>query len=358
MANERQNCQYITIARGLLILVIAVAHGAIPQIRRSSGSAGIFWYLAYSVGLPVFIAFSGFLFEQGLESYRRQGYARFLWRKFTSLMLPYFSISFLTYFAIALLYRLSPFDELMTRYGFVPQSPATVIHAILTLEDTLTRHLWFCYTLFLIFTVSYPLASFFRTLAGLLPAFLLFLVAIAYPESLPKLAERVCHYLVFFHLGRRLRDADALFAPRLIPIHAAATAAIFTAMELLGTQRFGIFAGLFNFGLSFFGTVCFIGISRLLIGRPPERHLAFLGEYSYDIYLIHQPFLTAGAAGALFALAPCAPAWPIMLAAAGVGVIVSLLIGRFVLRPVPVLRTVFLGMGGAWRYKKRDSAKP
>ncbi|MBQ6558167.1 MAG: hypothetical protein IJL81_02215, partial [Clostridia bacterium] len=68
-----------------------------------------------------------------------------------------------------------------------------------------------------------------------------------------------------------------------------------------------------------------------------------LGMYSYDIYLIHAPFLVSGMMGILLAYSPL-PSYVCSAAVTVVGLALPYVISRFVIRKLPLLSFILLGM--------------
>lgn len=355
MTGQREYFDHITLSRGFGILAVAMAHAAIPSVRGNDAAAAHFWYLAYSIALPVFICLSGHLFEKGLANYRRKGFGAFVRGKFAALMIPYFAFSLLAYGGVAAGARFPRIDALLERFHFAPRGAWEAAVETLTLDNIMAKHLWFCYTLFLIFAVSYPLQRFLKSLPGLALAFLLYLVSIAYHDDLPALAERVFHYLLFFHAGRRISAVDAWLRPRFMPLHFLVGAGTYIVMEVVGTRNIGFFGGTLSFILGAAGVLFFLALARILTRAPAAWPLDKLGEYSYDIYLLHQPVLTAGTAGLLQYRFPWLPPWAIIVAAAAFGITASFLLGRYLIRPSPLLRRVLLGMKTRDRYARADA---
>lgn len=337
-------------------MAIAMAHAAIPSIRGDNAPVLHFWYLTYSIALPIFVCLSGYLFEKRLPIYLSGGYGVFVRGKFMALMVPYFAFSLLAYGGVFAGAGNAKIAILLERFHFAPRGIRQAVIEMLTLDDILSKHLWFCYTLFLIFAISYPLQRILKSLPGLTVALLLYLVSIAYHDNLPALFERVFHYLLFFHAGRWLDSIETWFRPRLMPLYLIAGAGTYTVMEVVGTRNIGFFGGTLNFILGAAGVLFFVTLSRVLSSRRAAWPIDRLGEYSYDIYLLHQPVLTAGTAGILQYRFPWLPPWTTIVTAATVGIVSSYLLGRYIIRPVPILRRILLGMKTPSRYRANRTA--
>lgn len=350
MTTKQNLFDYITLARGFGIAGVIIAHAVIPNIREPGSSPARFWYLAYAITLPLFMSIAGYLFERGLPKYLKQGYIVFMRGKFMGLMVPYIVFLSIAYIGIAVGSHRPFIATMLERFHFYPRGVWEAVIEMLTLENLISKHLWYCYTLFLVFAVSYHLRAFLKTIPGLVFVFFLYLVSTAYPLELPSLAERVFHYLIFFHLGRWMGVAEKLFRPCWLPLYFCLAAGVYMLIDAGSVQFFGFFGGTFVCLLGIFGALFFITLSRVLASVRAAWVMNTLGEYSYDIYLIHQPVLTAGTAGMLWVFFKTLAPWTIVAIASMTGALSSYLIGRYIIRPIPVLRHYLLGMKSYSRY--------
>ena len=63
MTNQKR-LDYIDIAKGIGIILVVFAHTLVPQIRGNSTFAYFLWIFIYNFHMPLFLFFSGWLFEK------------------------------------------------------------------------------------------------------------------------------------------------------------------------------------------------------------------------------------------------------------------------------------------------------
>jgi peptidoglycan/LPS O-acetylase OafA/YrhL len=342
MDQAKPKLEYVTLAKGMAILMVVFWHALVPPIRQSHETVLLVWNLGITVWVGVFMALAGLLFERNLPKYRAGGGGRFLRNKFKTLMIPYFTLSLVAYAVIGLCLKVPFTAAILAQGGYAGRSAGGMVFEILTNQGHIDKHLWFCYTLFLIFALTWALPAFWKKPAGLA---LLTAAGLATPVgTLPELADLTLRYMVFFNLGRNPALVDRLASPKGLGCAAALLAVAGAAWA--GWPGWpdppypAANAVVLVKGLA--GAAMVIGLAKRLEGRRGRRPLLAAGEYSYDMYLGHQPFLTSGTAGALLA----ATDWPplaVAAAAFAVGLSGSVLASRLVLRKVNFLRKAVLG---------------
>jgi peptidoglycan/LPS O-acetylase OafA/YrhL len=339
MNQAKPKLEYVTLAKGAAIIMVVFWHALVPPIRQSHGTVLLIWSLGGPVWLGVFMALAGRLFERNLPKYRAGGGGRFLLNKFKALMIPYLTLSLVSYAVIGLCLTMPFTAAILAQGGYAGRSAGEMVFEILTNQGHIDKHLWFCYTLFLVFALTWALPAFWKKPAGLT---LLAAAGLATPAgTLPELVDLTLRYMVFFNLGRIPALVDRCTSPKGLGCSAAVLAAVGPVWAGWPDPPYpAANAVVLVQGLA--GAAVVIGLARLWEGRRWRRPLLAAGEYSYDIYLVHQPFLTSGTAGALLA----ATDWPplaVAAAAFAVGLSGSVLASRLVLRKVKFLRKAVLG---------------
>jgi peptidoglycan/LPS O-acetylase OafA/YrhL len=339
MTRAEKKLEYVTLAKGIAILMVVFWHTLVPPIRQSRETVLLIWSMGGHVWVGAFMALAGCLFERNLPKYRAGGGSRFLLNKFKTLMIPYLTLSLVAYAVIGLCLKMPFTAAILAKGGYAGRSAGEMIFEILTNQGHIDKHLWFCYTLFLVFALTWALPAFWKKPAGLA---LLAAAGLATPTGiLPELADLTLRHMLFFNLARNPALVDRVTSPRGLGYSAALLAAV-SAVWAGWPEPPSPAANAVVLVHGLAGAAAVIGLARLLEGRHGRRPLLAAGEYSYDIYLVHQPFLTSGTAGALLA----ATDWPplaVMAAAFAAGLCGSVLASRLVLRKVKFLRKAVLG---------------
>ena len=75
--------------------------------------------------------------------------------------------------------------------------------------------------------------------------------------------------------------------------------------------------------------------------KPIVKSLSFFSDYSYDIYLIHQPFIVSGVCGIMLKMNM--PIILIIIIGTALGIGLPILISKLIIRKSKILSLLFLG---------------
>jgi fucose 4-O-acetylase-like acetyltransferase len=338
--------------RGLAILLVVLGHLFPSPVRREWPWTVVVYRFVYDFHMPLFFLLSGYLFHRktlaGAASL--SGWLSMLRGKARTLLVPYLAISVLSYAGLHVARSLGGRPAaLLERAGYPETSLLEAVRQILTTRDHVDNHLWFVYCLFLVFAIAPPVDA-LRRRVGELPllcaAALLGLAASLHVLPDAFALTQVGLYLFYFLLGGSFaRRAGGLAGipvstPLLLLVFFVCNAACVVLYLLLGGDR-GMGPTRVAWALLLLptGASAAILLFRLAVALERTRLasvLASLGDYSYDIYLLHQPFLVSGGLGMLlFAFrVPLAVALPLAFLA---GILVPVGVSRFALRRSRVL---------------------
>lgn len=238
-------------------------------------SVTLFREVIWTVHIPVFLYFNGYVFALGGFSRGKGGKLPFLKKKLFTLGIPYVFFSFL-YIAINALSGSANHQNNFSDFFLIWKTPVA--------------QYWYLYALFFLF-------AFWVLWEGLLPPFAIALasVGVGYLASFLSLPlgpfEAVFSSALPFALGVLFPLKHLEKIPRwgklcTVLLHALA-AAILVRKGLL--SRLGIKEGMWILGIV--ASICLVS----LLGEIPalSRFLSFVGRHSFPIYLTHTIF-TAG----------------------------------------------------------------
>jgi len=323
---------WILIGKGIGIILVVAGH-FFPD------GSPFYWAegraVVYAFHMPLFFLLSGYLYVQGKYPYRQ-----LVLNKAKRLLYPFVTVA-LTYFLIKYLAGLAAHLD-------HPVDLDSVYALIVDPVKSFVPLLWFVHALFIIFVV-YPLARRFLGSATLLV--LLVVVNAAFGSKFPVIGKALAN-VPYFALGVLLRERPRLLAVAIGPSlkHLASAAAIFAAgclLALPGTDGFPT-NYLVQAFLAVAGTVLVLDLSMALARRGDARvprTLAALGYYSMTIYLFHTLFESSVRVAFLRIAPHVAGAFPVVaLSAIAVGIVVPVMLEKYLLRRWRPTRKFVLGM--------------
>lgn len=340
------------------IFLVVLGHSIVPQIRESVPAAKFLWIFIYNFHMPLFFFLSGLLFERGLPRYTSKG--KFILNKFKFLMVPYFVFSILSYTLVSALSRIAPFAGVLRSGGYYAAGIKEAAAQILTYGNHIDRHLWFVFSLFIIFTLNILFPKAMRS-----KAMLLILLALYVSKRYLRyygILDYTASDLFFFSFARAVYGKrSVILRPR---IRILAVLAVFVTSNCIHcffymTGMPSGFAGaviyLIRCLCSVSGILLVCTLADFLSGKRASRPLKAMGLYSYDIYLMHTPFLVAGLMGLLLSYTKL----PVPLscaAATAAGIFLPLAASKFIIRRIPFLSVPLLGKNYRKTAVKQDGA--
>ncbi len=277
----------VDIARGIGIFFVVLGH-SIKQTQVSAGWIRILTYIIYSFHMPLFFCLSGFVSAKILSMKRKERQSYVISRA-RRLLVPYF--------VIGLLYI--PIKLRMSDMAVRPFSVQDIWKILIGQNPDVS--LWFLYILFLIELICAVLVNTYNFRSIWYGSFFLS-VAIYWAN----LDLRTAKYLFFFLMGiwvrlkfedsRKAGYEDAMDGQDLLAFLALVTD-IFAIVFLYRTT---ITVTMMLTSLCGIYLVLWVS-SRLVYNIDGEKRklgrgtgwLLLLGLYSMDIYILHEPIMTA-----------------------------------------------------------------
>ena len=299
---------YVDIARGIGIILVVVGHAITKDMTLNNSIADIVRFLIYTIHMPLFFIISGYLFESNLQKYQGYAQSRYIADKFKSLMIPYIIFS-VTNYSVVVIGKQIPVvsDIVMSQWGgYLNRGIWQTIISILTYENHLDGHLWFCYLLFLVLVINRTILrkkTYVSTVILLGLYYINYLLVYLYGSNvLPDLIRRLMHYLIIFSVGRHVYARQVFFKEKrkiflVLGILSFVLISIFRGSNLELLQRlltpcveiaFGVFL---LFAFSDGEDNAYDNPLRKLTGETLE----YFGnsQLSFAIYLLHMPFMVS-----------------------------------------------------------------
>lgn len=270
---------YIDIAKAVCIILVVVGH--FNPVTAPGWWADVFRVI-YSFHMPVFMFLSGLLYSltrkpsHYLSLSSPSGYGSFVWKKFRRLMIPYFVASIVIIAIKFAIQSVIPIKNAVSPYALVEMfwKPSAAIH------------LWFLWTLMLIFLIVPLVKSVYYRYFLLVVSSVLWIADLRFPGifALDKLPQMMVFFLCGDFAGEHKFRCGNVTGYLLVILFA-------------GLEAAGIFfpatRGLLGKVLPFLGIVSVVFLSRKIASAPSgwlSRPLLCIGRCSFFIYLFHTTF--------------------------------------------------------------------
>lgn len=341
MASKNEDFQFVNIARGIAIILVVLGHTIIPQMRQMSLPAKYIYDFIYSFHMALFAMLSGFLFEQGLIRYENKGMAIFIKDKGLTLLLPYLSFSIISYIGINAAMLIPKLASILERSGYSPSTLLSAVFEILTYENHIDKHLWFIYSLFIVFLISYPFRRLTKKPIMIVIIFILYVLL--HNSNCPVIIDLAIFLLIFFTFARHIHLLDKLTDNRIkTAIYGIILVSIFIFYSNSTITIFGL-RYFIRLILQIAGSLFCIGIARLLTKTKIAEAFKFLSGYTYIIYLLHQPFITSGIGGILISMTTL-PYYIICVITLIAGIGLPIIIYEYIIKRSSILKLILLGI--------------
>lgn len=348
MEAAREKSDVIQIMRGIAIVLVLFRH-AIAQVNADVVLDAI-EEIIICFHMPVFFVIAGFLFQKGLTKYIQKGKMNFLVGKAKHLLVPYVFWTILLWLGVQIAcMSSSAVHAKMTEIGFAPMSIGNLLYGLLTYQVYYTEYLWFLYVLFLFFVINIIAERAGSTMWtlwiwGLIGILSLFV-------TLPHIIERVMGWGIFFAFGIFVQKNQKVEKMSGGGGYRACICLMFligVLIRLMGLDSgitlklFSVFMQLDKYLIGFAGVGLVYILAIELSKINAKKLIKCIGDYSFDIYLMHNPYCVALSAMVLNRMLGV-PAYISVVAATIVGVVLPMVASKLVIRKVKLLSTIMIG---------------
>ncbi|MFQ7596893.1 acyltransferase family protein [uncultured Clostridium sp.] len=283
--------------RGLMIILVVLGHAIIPQIRENNEYYTNVWNTIYYFHMPIFFMISGYCCKEiKVSKIDKNKYKSFIIKKFKRLMIPYILMSCFNYIILLVVTTIqTPIRAMLIESGYKFNGIITSIIEILTFNGHFDDHMWFLYTLFIIF-ILIPIMKKKINNENKIIILSIILTLLSYSGILNNtvpLLEKTCRYLFYVIIGSKL-NFNNISINKLIKCSGVNIVIIIVLLNLKQNNYvIATIEGILKIILS----INFIYVLYYLVGSL-ILHKIFnkISKYSFQIYLLHQPFITSGIA--------------------------------------------------------------
>lgn len=281
----------IQIARAIALIMVLIHH-SLSHIEQTKTVIHVIFSLNH-VHVVVFFVIAGLLFETQKDKVYRTNLKKYFCSKWNRLMVPYLFWFVLISAALNILLWVPGVKNILFNMGYVQWSIGHFVWNVITMQDYYVMHLWFLYVLFLIYIVNY-IAKDFLSEWKIFCVLFCGTMLLKQVCELPMIIDRFCIYYVYVFFGRMLvrYKKKNLYLNYKISIIAILLISVLAYMECTIPNSFSFtYIGNFIWGLS--GTQIILVISILIFRKT--KHIADclskIGDFSYSIYLVHNPYI-------------------------------------------------------------------
>jgi len=316
----KSDWRWILIAKGLGILLVVIGHfqpSVAPQWYKSMVT------VIYSFHMPLFLLLSGYLYVYG-----KQKFGPLIVSKIKRLVVPFISIGAIFFIVKYLVGRFATLDH--------PIGPHSIVDLLLNPAASYMPLLWFVHALFLMFIAFVPLRAVLRY-TSLVFLLIVIINTVWVPQDMPGLHKILAHF-PFFIAGIWLRESGQFDLVRKAGwMRIAVACAVAFAVSYWFGYSDAIYLEAYAYPVRLAASSWFTGKLATVA--------AVTGMYSMTIYLIHTLFESGVRIIAFQKLQlPANLFIPIALVAIAAGLILPLLLEKFVLRKISLTRKLILGL--------------
>lgn len=279
----------IQIMRSLAIIMVVMQH-AIGRVASSNADLKIMFFLNH-IDVAVFFIISGYLFESKIEKYRKQNFLEYVKTKFRALMVPYLFWSFVLFVGVKIVSAINA--DVLTKVGLTAWTMKQAVINIVTFKEHYVQHLWFIYILFIYFVIHWFFKKSLSDVKIILLIMIVMVLIDGYNYSF--IVEKFLLHFVNFCIGRLVVRYNLL-------AHCKHKGMFFFALTVL-LACFGMeyyiensitYTYLGNILYSSSGVMVVYYISKFINYKNEKisELFSFIGNHSFAIYLIHNPYIT------------------------------------------------------------------
>lgn len=288
-----ERIKWVDKAKGVGIILVVLGHACVPSLINVSRFIEIIYLVIYLFHMPLFIYLSGYTF---FNISRIQTFYDLVKKRSKTLLKPYvlyLCFDYLIIILVSIIPRIKDIILLNTDF-----SKYMILKDILLCEGYVDKHLWYIYLLFFLSVFAFFLKQYNGINKFVIVLCLVFGPIIYSYEKLPVIFH-IVYYYPFFLLGKfNLYDwiKTINIRIRITYIILYILFSLFYAYKIQVFKTFGVGLAYIKYIGGFAGII----FTVILLGKEDDgffsKILRYLGNNSYVIYLLHQPFIVSGTA--------------------------------------------------------------
>lgn len=288
MFEKRYYNETIQIMRGMAIIMVVLQH-SISRVAESELEYKIMYFFNH-IDVAVFFVIAGYLFEIKKRKYYQENMYSYFKEKMKSLLVPYFFWSLILAIGIKLVGIFLPdLQGIMDKQSWTWKE---IFFNTILFRDYYIQHLWFIYILFLFFIIN----RLFKDMLINTKIFGVILICCLIFQNMELnyiLNKFVLHFAVFL-AGRMIVKYSLLhwLNNQYLKIVAPCVLLLCFFTELLTSNSF-TYTYIGNTLYALTGVYCVYLAAKIVTTIPEVKYrLHRIGNYSFEIYLMHNPYVS------------------------------------------------------------------
>ena len=314
---EKKRLVWVDAAKGAVILLVLLGHAPRLVMREQYAGIDFMYFFIYTFHMPLFFFLSGIVYGYNAEKQRKKSCAVFLKEKIRVLLIPWLSFTILLYALVCLGNFLPGVSGLLSGSGMAVMGTDIYLTECIRGMNPYSTHLWYIYTLFFIQLLVFAadkLYGFFLEgkqryaryikVVSVLSCLILFF---SFGEGVPVLRQ-INSYLFYYVLGILFiqihENGMIAFSPWMLLGPVLCVGNVLAVN--MGLMESAAGQWLIYYAAAFAGAPLTVLIVCALIQKLSGKwdRLLWLGNYSFEIYLLHQPLACALLGAALVRILP------------------------------------------------------
>lgn len=333
---DLENRNTIQIMRGIAIIMVVLHHSL--SLLESTRTTEVIVHVIDMIHVNIFFMISGYLFQNSAAKYKKSGFKCFLFKKVKELLVPYYFLSVL----FAVLIRVASINDTINIFlvskGYTVKTVCAIIIDPLIFREPSFTSLWYIYVLLIYFIVSWVFVNRRIEIYDLLLIGAIGIGANMFLwKYMPDILYKAFRYYLFFSAGMWLflqfgkkievKKGVCWTSMGLLVLSIFRNILIdISGMTALGRNIETQVERMLTAGSAVIICAC---VASWLAERGGGRILKKIGDESYTIYLLHNPWVICVVAVVVQAIR-CNPAIQLTLIM-GSGIAIPMLLSRFIL---------------------------
>lgn len=293
--------EWIDFIKGLAIMLVVLGHACIPKFCNIPIVSYIY-LIINSINMPIFFYLSGYVFY---NKFKKENLKNFLIKKSKRLLCPYF-LYLTSIYCLILIFSYVPILKVIASKNniILPNKLKDVISDFILCKGIVDKHIWFIYVLFFIFIISFILREKNKKYNYIIVIIFLVLSITNLFDS-NKVIWKILYYYLFFFMGKidlykkLKKNSKNIFYIIFLLF-------IFEFIYIIFINQLKKYIFILKI-LKFIIAITSIDFYILLsINLKKYNRLykifGYFGKRSFEIYLLHQPFIVSGGVNILYTI--------------------------------------------------------